>query len=389
MNELAYALVTPYSLSKSRTGGILGRILARTGLRLAGARLYSPSDEFAEAYAATFERSSLEPRIRNAVAQYIREQLIRNNRFKISNRCLLYLFEGPDAERLVREVALGPFGPNPTGDTVRGTYGEYLWFNTGDLPYFEPAALGSTDPKTSREQLKLFADRALTDGGVLERVLPAPAGQDWQTTLVMIKPDSFRQPSVRPGNIMDMFSHTGLSIAAARIVRMNLEQAEAFYGPVRPILLEKKKGSFIEQVRTALKTCLPYEVPQDALERFYDILKERHVGHEFNQIIHYMTGLDAARVPVDRRKEHGPEQVLALLYRGENAIAKVREKLGSTDPRKAAPGTVRSDFGRDITENAAHASDSPENAMRERRIVGLVGDEATSEEADLIRRYVG
>jgi nucleoside diphosphate kinase len=62
---------------------------------------------------------------------------------------------------------------------------------------------------------------------------------------------------------------------------------------------------------------------------------------------------------------------LALLYEGPNAIEKVRRVLGSTDPSKAEPGTVRSDFGRDLMRNGAHASDSPENALRERRIVGL------------------
>ncbi|MCD6303984.1 MAG: nucleoside-diphosphate kinase, partial [Planctomycetes bacterium] len=60
-----------------------------------------------------------------------------------------------------------------------------------------------------------------------------------------------------------------------------------------------------------------------------------------------------------------------LLYEGPDAIRKIRTVLGSTDPSKAEPGTVRSDFGRDLMRNGAHASDSPENALRERRIVGL------------------
>lgn len=389
MPDLAYALVTPYSLSKSRTGGILGRILSRTGLELVGARLYAPSDALVEEYAATFERSSLDRPIRQALGRYIREHLSRKNRSGISNRCLLFLFEGENAERRLREDALGPFGPSPPGDTVRGTFGEYLGFSTGDLPYFEPAVLGSPEEASLRDQLRLFADRAASDGGVLETLLPAPAGKGFETTLVMIKPDNFQRPSVRPGNILDMFSQTGLALAAARVVRLSLEQADAFYGPLKAVFLEKMRDPFLAKVRPAIEGALPYPVPGETLDGLWEDLRERHALHEFYRIVQYMTGLDPRALPRERWCEPGPERVLALLYRGERAISKVRERLGSTDPRKAAPGTVRSDFGRDVMANAAHASDSPENALRERRIVGLVGDEAQSEEAALIRKFLG
>ena len=49
--ELSYVLLTPYSLRKSRTGGIISRLLARTGLELAGGRMFSPGRELANAYA--------------------------------------------------------------------------------------------------------------------------------------------------------------------------------------------------------------------------------------------------------------------------------------------------------------------------------------------------
>jgi nucleoside diphosphate kinase len=66
---------------------------------------------------------------------------------------------------------------------------------------------------------------------------------------------------------------------------------------------------------------------------------------------------------------------MAMLYEGPDAIRKIRSVLGSTDPAKAEPATVRSDFGRDLMRNGAHASDSPNSALRERQIVGLADPE--------------
>ena len=57
--------------------------------------------------------------------------------------------------------------------------------------------------------------------------------------------------------------------------------------------------------------------------------------------------------------------VLALAVTGADAVAKVRELAGATDPKKAAPGTIRADFGTDVMVNAIHASDSPEAAANE------------------------
>ena len=57
--------------------------------------------------------------------------------------------------------------------------------------------------------------------------------------------------------------------------------------------------------------------------------------------------------------------VLALAITGDGAVAQVRELAGATDPKKAAPGTIRADFGTDVMVNAIHASDSPEAAADE------------------------
>ncbi len=54
--------------------------------------------------------------------------------------------------------------------------------------------------------------------------------------------------------------------------------------------------------------------------------------------------------------------VVGILLEGENAIKRLREVVGATDPKKAAPGTIRAKFGTDVQRNAVHASDSPESA---------------------------
>ncbi|MGC8816969.1 MAG: nucleoside-diphosphate kinase [Candidatus Hadarchaeum sp.] len=58
-------------------------------------------------------------------------------------------------------------------------------------------------------------------------------------------------------------------------------------------------------------------------------------------------------------------EVVVMAVEGENAVAKMRELIGATDPAKAAKGTIRGDFGSSVTENVIHAADSPENARRE------------------------
>ena len=71
----------------------------------------------------------------------------------------------------------------------------------------------------------------------------------------------------------------------------------------------------------------------------------------------------------DQRNAPGSEKCIAIVYQGEDAVRKIREVLGPTDPAKAPPGSIRKEFGQSIMINAAHASDSAENAKREMAIV--------------------
>ena len=85
---------------------------------------------------------------------------------------------------------------------------------------------------------------------------------------------------------------------------------------------------------------------QDQAQGFYAVHKERPF---FNDLVAFMTS--------------GP--VMVQVLEGENAIAKHREIMGATNPKDAAPGTIRADFASSIDENAVHGSDGPETAKNE------------------------
>jgi len=125
-----------------------------------------------------------------------------------------------------------------------------------------------------------------------------------ERTLSIVKPDGVAQNVI--GEVYRRFETAGLRIVAARMRR--LSQAEA--------------------------------------EGFYAVHRERPF---FKDLVAYMTS--------------GP--VVVQVLEGENAVAKNREIMGATDPKKAAPGTIRADLAHSIEANTVHGSDSLENAARE------------------------
>ena len=307
---------------------------------------------------------------------YCDSYLRPNNRMGISNRCMLLLFEGENATRVINDDVVGAITREPRGDTVRGTYGDFVLARDGSVHYFEPACLISTDPAITPKHLRLLAEFADRDGGIVDHAVKLPEGAKAETTLVILKPDNFRKPSARPGNIVDMFAKTGLFIAGAKVLRLTAAQGEEFYGPLRGIFVNKLRGLVASRAGELLRDAFEFEIPDEAVDRVGDILKHLNAAHEFNRIVEYMTGRNPGKLlsPQDRELP-GIEKCLALLYTGVDAISKIRNRLGSTNPNEAAVGSVRSDYGLDLMRNAAHASDSTANAERERRIVGLWEDE--------------
>src|SRR4026207_1489962 len=96
--ELSYAIVTPHSMRKSRTGGIVGRLISRTGLDLVGGRMFAPSRELAKRYGETIVTET-DPRHR-ATQELIRDYVLKNFNGEKNGqqpRMLFLIFRGPDA----------------------------------------------------------------------------------------------------------------------------------------------------------------------------------------------------------------------------------------------------------------------------------------------------
>ena len=125
---------------------------------------------------------------------------------------------------------------------------------------------------------------------------------------------------------------------------------------------------------------LGFEMPDDIRSCLGDKLGPLYGDNQFYKIVEFMTGCPAEKMSADEKSKPGKERCLALVYAGPKAVDKIRGILGPTDPSKAQPGSVRREFGQDIMVNAAHASDSPENAARELKIVKV--------EQDLIKEWV-
>ncbi|NJD30621.1 MAG: nucleoside-diphosphate kinase [Gammaproteobacteria bacterium] len=125
-----------------------------------------------------------------------------------------------------------------------------------------------------------------------------------ERTLSIVKPDGVRKNII--GKVFSRFESAGLRIVAARMMRLSQADAEGFYA----------------------------------------VHRERPF---FKDLVAYMTS--------------GP--VVVQVLEGENAVARNREIMGATDPKKAAPGTIRADLAESIEQNVVHGSDSLENAARE------------------------
>src|SRR5205085_3119794 len=89
----------------------------------------------------------------------------------------------------------------------------------------------------------------------------------------------------------------------------------------------------------------------------------------WESIVEFMAGRKPSECPTDQRRESGSEKCIAIVYQGVDAVRKIREVLGPTDPAKAPPGSIRKEFGQTIMVNAAHASDSVDSARREMGII--------------------
>src|SRR4051812_12447164 len=177
--ELAYVIITPYSLHKSRTGGIFARLITRTGLELVGARLFGPSTELVKEYSEVVVSAadSQDRQIQELIRDYILKNLGPDPKTGKRRRVMMLLFKGEDAVRKVRSV-IGNISAHRTGgETIRDTFGDLILDENGSVRYFEPAVLAAPNVEEAETKLKLWAKYSEKDGGVLDNVTEYPAGE--------------------------------------------------------------------------------------------------------------------------------------------------------------------------------------------------------------------
>jgi nucleoside diphosphate kinase len=369
--QLAYVIVTPYSLYKSRTGGILTRLITRTGLDLVGLRMIAPSAELVREYAETIvsAQDTQDRSIQELLKQYVLENLSLDPKTGLRRRVMMLLFRGDEAVRKVRSV-VGNLSPDRRGgETIRDTYSDLILDASGGVRYFEPAVLAAPNAEEAERKLKMWARYSDADGGILENVIHYPPGAVPERTLVLIKPDNFKFPTGRPGNVIDFFSRTGLYIVGAKVLRMSTAQAMEFYGPVREFLRTKLKDGVSAKAKEILEKEFGFKIADAGQKALGEILGPLQGDSQFDNIVRFMSGHAPGEIPKSDWDKPGTEKCIALVYEGVGAVNKIRDVLGPTDPSKAPPGSIRREFGSTIMVNAAHASDSAENAKREFGIV--------------------
>jgi nucleoside diphosphate kinase len=371
--QLAYVIITPYSLHKSRTGGILARLITRTGLDLVAARMFAPSDTLIKEYSEAIV-SANDPQDRR-IQEFLRDYIVQNfsadPKTQRRRRVMMLLFQGEDAVRKIRGV-VGNISPHRRGgETIRDTYGDIVMDEQDQVRYFEPAVLAAPNAEEVEAKLKLWTRCSDNDGGVLENTIPYAPGEPPQRTLVLIKPDNFRFPTGRPGNMIDFFSRTGLYIVGIKVHQMSVAEALEFYGPVRDVLRTKLTDIVASRAKALIEKELGFPVPGAEEKQLGQILGPLFGDSQFESIVKFMAGRAPSECDEAQKNQPGTEKCIALVYEGPEAVRKIRDVLGPTDPSKAPPGSIRREFGQTIMVNAAHASDSEENAKREIGIINV------------------
>ncbi|MDR2924262.1 MAG: nucleoside-diphosphate kinase [Treponema sp.] len=375
--DLSYVLVTPYTIAKSRTGGVLSRLLSRTGLELVGAQMFTPDDAFAKQYADNLRQRSPQNHVM-LLADYVEQNIAPSG--GRPHRSLLLLFRGENPCEQLTATCGHLYTQNIevdalSGETVRDTYADMIFSkdNPEVVSYFEPAVLTPRNQAEADEGLLMMAkflegkenivqNLAYTDPSKIER------------TLVILKPENWKHQTSRPGAVIDMFSRTGLRIVGIKIHRFSLAEAMDFYGPVEGVLKEKLSPVFGKRAKTLLEREFNFKLSEESTRILTGSFGMECAKDQFAQIIEFMSGKrpptkdDGYRYMEEVKKLDDPKCMI-LIYEGENAVKKIRDVLGPTDPLKAPAGTVRREFGSNVMVNTAHASDSTESYNREKDIV--------------------
>ena len=372
--SLSYVLVTPYTVAKSRTGGVLSRLISRTDLELVGAQMFAPDEKFAKDYAATMRLRSPQNQVM-FLADYIEKNLPPSG--GRPHRTLLLLFRGDNACEQLTTACGHLYSHNVevdalSGETIRDTYADLVFSieNPEIASYFEPAVLTPRNQQEADEDLLFMMNHLEGKGNIVQNMI-YPDPSKIERTLAIIKPDNWDFNSSRPGAIIDMFSRTGLRIVGIKVFRFSLSQAMEFYCPVEAVLKEKLAPEFGRKAKETLEKEFKISLNGKLEKMLTETIGIDYAVNQFEKILSFMCGKRRDSCPPEDFNKSGDVRCMILVYEGENAVKKIRDVLGPTDPLSAPNGTVRREFGSDVMKNTAHASDSVESFNREKDIVKI------------------
>lgn len=375
--KLSYVLVTPYTVAKSRTGGVIARLLSRLDLELIGAQMVAFDEAFTKKYANCL-RDQVDPnnpRAARMLADYVENNL--GPSMGRRHRSLLLIFRGIDPCHKLSDICGALYAENRsveslTGETIRDTYADLLLdpADPDKVRYFEPAVLTPRTQEIADANLKIFGEYLHGQPNIIENVVHRDPSKI-ERTLVIIKPDNWKYASSKPGTIIDMFSRTGLRIIGCKIHQMTIAEALDFYGPVKDALKSKLGPVFGRKAKELLESEFKLTLSDETEKALSDTFGNEYATEQFSQIIEFMSGRRPEQCPVEEMNNPGKVKCMILVYEGENSVAKIRDVLGPTDPLKAPGGTVRREFGSNIMVNTAHASDSADSARREMDVVKI------------------
>ncbi len=373
--ELSYVMTTPYTLAKSRTGGILSRLFSRVDLELVAAQIFTPDQKTIDAYAKSLARHTKAdlPRGAKLLSNYVMKNMSPSD--GQPHRVALFLFKGENAVSQLMDHVGAIFPENRgieslTGETIRDTYADLVRSRNDDIIYFEPAVLTPRSRESAEENLKIFTTFMKNQDNVVHNVAYANP-ETIQQTLVIIKPDNWRVRSTRPGSIIDMLSRTGLRIVGMKVYQMSTSNATDFYGGVMKTLETKVSPIVSEEAIALLEEKFLMKIDETSRKAISNSFGRSFCRHQLGSIVEFMSGRRPDDVSEEERNEPGSVKSLILVYEGKNCINEIRKVLGPTDPSNAPGGTIRRDFGSNIMVNAVHASDSIESVEQEFEIVKI------------------
>ncbi|MDR3176744.1 MAG: hypothetical protein LBU06_09465 [Desulfovibrio sp.] len=368
---LSYVLATPYTIAKSRIGGVLARLISQTDLELAACQMIAADEALARDYADNLRKQNAAA----LLADYVEHNLGPSSGRRRPSLLLLFRGENP-CDKLASII--GHLYPEHrelddiAGETIRDTYADYITDSEdpAKVVYFEPAVLGPRDQEWADKDIALFSRFLKGEKNLVETGRHSDSATGEQT-LVILKPDNWQYASSRPGAVIDMLSRTGLRILGVKAHRFSLAEALEFYGPVEDALKKKLAPLFGKKAQELLEKEFGVALDDEMEKTLSESFGVRYARDQFDQIIEFMSGTRREKCPPEAINNPGSVKCMILIYEGENAVKKIRDALGPTDPLKAPGGTVRREFGSNVMVNTAHASDSAESVERERKIVKI------------------